>query len=73
MRISSTLAIVVLALAATVAYDAADARVGGGRSMGAQRPSVAPRASAPPTATSPGAASQPVMPATPGATLRRSP
>ena len=73
MRISSTLAIVVLALAATVAYDAADARVGGGRSMGAQRPSVAPRASAPPTATSPGAASQPVMPATPGATLPAKP
>jgi predicted lipid-binding transport protein (Tim44 family) len=73
MRISSTLAIVVLALVATVAYDAADARVGGGRSMGAQRPSVAPRASAPPTATSPGAASQPVMPATPGATLPAKP
>ena len=73
MRISSTLAIVVLALVATVAYDAADARVGGGRSMGAQRPSVAPRASAPPTATPPGAASQPVMPATPGATLPAKP
>lgn len=72
MRISSTLALVVLALTAMVAYDAADARIGGGRSMGAQRPSVTPRASAP-EATSPSAASQPVMPATPGATLPAKP
>jgi predicted lipid-binding transport protein (Tim44 family) len=61
MRISSTLAMVVLAVVTMAAYDAADARVGGGRSMGAQRPSVAPRASAP------------TMPATPGATLPAKP
>jgi predicted lipid-binding transport protein (Tim44 family) len=73
MKVSSTLALVLLALTAMVAYDSADARIGSGRSMGAQRPSVAPRASAPPTATSPGAASQPVMPATPGATLPAKP
>jgi len=73
MKISSTLAVMVLTLGTMVAYDAADARVGGGRSMGAQRPSVAPRASAPPAATPPAAASQPVMPATPGATLPAKP
>jgi predicted lipid-binding transport protein (Tim44 family) len=73
MKISSTFAVMVLALAAMIAHDAADARVGGGRSFGAQRPSVAPRASAPPAATPPAAASQPVMPATPGATLPAKP
>ena len=75
MKVSSTLALVVLALTAMVAYDSADARIGGGRSFGAQRPSVTPRASAPPaaTTTTPGAASQPVMPATPGATLPAKP
>jgi len=77
MKIQGTLAIVVLALAAMVAHDA-DARVGGGRSMGAQRPSIAPRSATPPAASSqaatpPGAASQPVMPATPGATLPAKP
>src|SRR5262245_63096185 len=75
MNMKGTLAIVALAFAAMVAHDVADARVGGGRSMGAQRPSVTPRAQAPqatpaPQATTPsGAASNPVMPATPGATL----
>jgi len=73
MKISATLAVVTLAVAAMLAHTVADARVGGGRSMGAQRPSVTPRAQAPqaaPQATTPsGAASNPVMPATPGATL----
>jgi predicted lipid-binding transport protein (Tim44 family) len=77
MKISGTLATVALAFVAMVAHDVADARVGGGRSMGAQRPSVTPRAQAPQTApqaapqanTPSGAASNPVMPATPGATL----
>jgi predicted lipid-binding transport protein (Tim44 family) len=77
MKIQGTLAVVALAFAALVAHDVADAaaRIGGGRSMGAQRPSVTPRAQAPqatpaPQATTPsGAASNPVMPTTPGATL----
>jgi len=73
MKISATLAMVALAVVAMLAHGVADARVGGGRSMGAQRPSVTPRAQAPqaaPQATTPsGAASNPVMPATPGATL----
>jgi predicted lipid-binding transport protein (Tim44 family) len=54
---------IVLAAAALVASDLADARrLGGGRSLGVQRQSVAPR---PPAST--GAAAQPVMPAQPGA------
>ena len=75
MKIQGTFAILVLAFAAVVAHDAADARIGGGRSMGAARPGIAPRAQAPqatpaPQATTPsGSASNPVMPATPGATL----
>ena len=77
MKISATLAMVALAVVAMLAHGVADARVGGGRSMGAQRPSVTPRAQAPqaapqaaPQSTAPsGAASNPVMPATPGATL----
>src|SRR5512144_2557411 len=75
MKIQGMLAIVTLAFAALVAHDVADARIGGGNSMGAQRPSVTPRAQAPqaaaaPQATTPsGAASNPVMPATPRATL----
>ncbi len=73
MKISSALAVVVLALAAMIVHDVADARVGGGRSLGAQRPSVAPRAAAPPAATPPAAASQPVMPAQPGASLPAKP
>jgi predicted lipid-binding transport protein (Tim44 family) len=75
MKIQGTLALLALAFAAMVAHDVADARVGGGRSMGAQRPSVTPRAQAPQAAPAPqaptpsGAASNPVMPAAPGATL----
>jgi predicted lipid-binding transport protein (Tim44 family) len=54
---------IVLATAAVVASDLADARrLGGARSFGVQRQSVAPR----PAAT-PGAAAQPVMPTQPGA------
>ena len=64
-------ALVLFAVATMVVNDAADARVGGGRSLGAQRPSVAPRAAAP--TTPPAANSQPVMPATPGATLPAKP
>ena len=80
MKIPGTLAIVALAFVAMIAHDAdAAGRIGGGRSMGAQRPSVTPRAQAPqaapaPQATTPsGAASNPVMPATPGATLAAKP
>ena len=73
MKISGTLGLVVLALATLIVHDAADARLGGGKSYGAQRPSIAPRASAPPATTPPAAASQPVMPATPGATLPAKP
>ena len=72
MKISSTFAMVALALTAMIVPDA-ESRVGGGKSFGAQRPSVTPRASAPPAATPPAAASQPVMPATPGATLPAKP
>jgi predicted lipid-binding transport protein (Tim44 family) len=47
-------------------------RIGGGGSMGAQRPSITPRTpSAAPT--QPGAASQPVMPAQPGAAIPAKP
>jgi predicted lipid-binding transport protein (Tim44 family) len=78
MKISGTLAMVALAAVAMIAHDVAEARVGGGRSLGAQRPSVTPRAQAPqaappaasqaaPQSTPSGAASNPVMPATPGA------
>lgn len=68
------IAALVMAVAASFWSDTTEARLGGGRSMGAQRPSIAPRASTPqptaPQSTAPsGAASQPVMPATPGATL----
>ena len=43
MKISSSLAVVALTLATMLVHDPADARLGGGRSLGAQRPSVAPR------------------------------
>ena len=76
MKISSNrtgiLAIVAFVLATMAMNDVADARIGGGRSVGAQRPSVTPKASAPAT-TPPAAASQPVMPAQPGATLPAKP
>jgi len=56
--------VALIATAAMLAADYADARrFGGGRSFGMQRQSVAPR---PPAAPS-GAAAQPVMPAQPGA------
>ena len=72
MKIQGTIAIVALAFAAMIAHEA-DARIGGGRSMGAQRPSIAPRAQAPQATPPSGAASNPVMPATPGATLPAKP
>jgi len=77
MRHGALVAIAAVTLTAFV-VGAADARVGGGKSMGVQRQSVAPRAATPPastpSATAPsGAASQPVMPATPGATLPAKP
>jgi predicted lipid-binding transport protein (Tim44 family) len=67
------LAVTLAAVAATalVSADFADARrLGGGRTLGAQRQSVAPPATTPPAAApaSPsGAAANPVMPAQPGA------
>lgn len=75
MKMWSTaiLAIAAFAVAATGMTDATAARLGGGKSFGAQRPSVAPRASMPPATTPPAAASQPVMPAQPGATLPAKP
>jgi predicted lipid-binding transport protein (Tim44 family) len=61
--IAAALAVVCLAGA-----DWADAkRMGGGKSIGAQRQSVAPAPATPPSAAPSGAASQPVMPAQPGA------
>lgn len=71
----TSLAVAAFAVAVMVMSSVADAaRIGGGRSLGAQRPSVAPKMTAPqtpPAATqaAPGAASNPVMPATPGATI----
>jgi len=73
MKRSSFLAIAVFAIASMVVSAAADARIGGGRSLGAQRPSVAPRTATPPASTPSAAANQPVMPATPGATLPAKP
>ncbi len=73
MTRNGILAIVAFTLAAFAVTDVAAARLGGGKSFGAQRPSVAPRASAPPAATPPAAASQPVMPAQPSATLPAKP
>jgi predicted lipid-binding transport protein (Tim44 family) len=73
LRSTGIAAIAAFALTTMAATDADAARLGGGRSFGAQRPSVAPRASTPPATTPPGAASQPVMPAQPGATLPAKP
>jgi len=70
---AGALVVAVLMVAATLVTDADAARVGGGKSIGAQRPSVTPKASAPAATTPPAAASQPVMPATPGATLPAKP
>ncbi len=67
MKRALTITLAVLAASTFVAADLADAkRLGGGRSVGAQRQSVAPQQSAPPTAAPSNAASQPVMPATAG-------
>ncbi len=74
MKVSAALAVAAIAVLALVVHDAAEARVGGGKSSGAQRPSVTPRAAAPTAATPPaGAAAQPVMPAQPGAALAGKP
>jgi predicted lipid-binding transport protein (Tim44 family) len=73
MKHSSFLAIAVFAIASMVMSAVADARIGGGRSLGAQRPSVAPRTATPPAPAPSAAANQPVMPATPGATLPAKP
>ena len=72
MRNGALVAIAAVAVAAFLIGDV-DARVGGGKSMGVQRPSVTPRAATPSASTPSGAASQPVMPATPGATLPAKP
>jgi len=64
------IAVALAAVAFALAADYADAkRLGGGRSLGAQRQSIAPPASAPSAPA--GAASNPVMPATPGAAMAR--
>jgi predicted lipid-binding transport protein (Tim44 family) len=73
MKGSGILAVAAFAVATMAMYGTAEARIGGGKSFGAQRPSVTPRASAPPAATPPAAASQPVMPAQPGAALPAKP
>jgi predicted lipid-binding transport protein (Tim44 family) len=71
------LAVALAAVAATalVSADFADARrLGGGRSLGAQRQSIAPPAQTPPSAAPnapAGAATNPVMPAQPGAAASR--
>ena len=63
-----------LALTALIAIDDADAkRLGGGRSLGAQRPSVTPRASAPPPRRRRRAARSRSCRRTPGATLPAKP
>jgi predicted lipid-binding transport protein (Tim44 family) len=69
----AALALAVFALAMMSVSEVADARLGGGRSLGVQRPSVAPRSAVPPASSATGAASQPVMPAQPGATLPAKP
>ena len=73
MKHGALVAIAAIALTGFVIGEADAAKLGGGRSLGAQRPSVAPRAATPPASTPSGAASQPVMPAQPGATLPAKP
>jgi len=73
MKVSGALAVAVFAVATMAMCDTAEARIGGGKSFGAQRPSVTPRTAAPPAATPPAAASQPVMPAQAGAALPAKP
>jgi predicted lipid-binding transport protein (Tim44 family) len=73
MKHGALVAIAAVALSAFLIADA-DARLGGGRSMGVQRQSVTPHAAAPstPSASTPsGAAANPVMPAQPGATVAK--
>lgn len=76
MRPAVAFAIAMTAAAALAAADFADAkRMGGGRSLGAQRsmPQATTPAPTPPSAstTTPGAASNPVMPAQPGTSFAR--
>lgn len=73
MRHGALVAIAAIVLAGLVVGEADAARLGGGRSLGVQRPSVSPRAATPPASSPSGAASQPVMPAQPGATLPAKP
>ena len=73
MKSTGILAIAAFALATMACTDVADAKVSGGRSMGAQRPSVAPQSAAPPATAPSAAASQPVMPAQSGAALPAKP
>src|ERR1700704_5556939 len=65
MNRTGILAVAVFALASIAMNDAFAARIGGGKSLGAQRPSVTPKASAPAATPPPAAASQPVMPPPP--------
>jgi predicted lipid-binding transport protein (Tim44 family) len=73
MKHGALVAIAAVVLAGLVVGEADAARLGGGRSLGVQRPSVSPRAATPPASSPTGAASQPVMPAQPGATLPAKP
>ncbi len=74
MKRAMILAGTVLALATFVAADFAEARrLGGGRTLGAQRQSIAPQAPTTPATAPTGAASQPVMPAQPGAAMAAKP
>jgi len=73
MKHGALVAIAAVAFAAFVAGEVDAAKLGGGRSLGVQRPSVTPRAATPPASTPSGAASQPVMPAQPGTTLPAKP
>src|SRR5262245_35307818 len=73
MNRAGIFAMLAFAALTMVMNDIAEARVGGGRSMGAQRPSVTPKVAPPQASTPSGAASQPVMPAQPGATLPAKP
>ncbi|MEP7183512.1 MAG: hypothetical protein ABI886_15135, partial [Betaproteobacteria bacterium] len=73
MNIKGLLSVAALATVALVVTDLADAaRLGGGRSIGAQRQSIAPPAAPSSAGAVPsGAAAQPVMPAQPGAAMAK--
>ncbi|MEO8306315.1 MAG: Tim44-like domain-containing protein [Betaproteobacteria bacterium] len=73
MKHGAFVAVAAFAVASLVISDFADARIGGGRSLGTQRPSITPKATTPSASAPSGAASQPVMPAQPGATLPAKP